>query len=47
VVPLASVLDWARPQRPPVVVPPGANHFLTTYLNPFTAIVERHLAALA
>jgi alpha/beta superfamily hydrolase len=47
VVPLASVLDWARPQHLPVVVLPGANHFLTGYLNPFTAIVERHLAALA
>ena len=27
VVPLQSVLDWARPQRLPVVVLPGAGHF--------------------
>lgn len=46
VVPLANVLDWARPQHLPVVVMPGANHFLTGHLTRFTAIVERHLAAL-
>lgn len=27
VVPLAAVLDWARPQQLPVVVVPGAGHF--------------------
>lgn len=27
VVPLASVLDWARPQELPIVVVPGADHF--------------------
>jgi alpha/beta superfamily hydrolase len=27
VVPLASVLDWARPQHLPVVVVPGGGHF--------------------
>lgn len=27
VVPLGSVLDWARPQELPVVVMPGADHF--------------------
>jgi alpha/beta superfamily hydrolase len=47
VVPLASVMDWARPQHLPVVIMPGANHFLTGYLTQFTAIVERHLAGLA
>lgn len=26
-VPLANVLDWARPQEQPVVVVPGADHF--------------------
>lgn len=26
-VPLASVLDWARPQELPVIVVPGADHF--------------------
>jgi alpha/beta superfamily hydrolase len=46
VVPLANVLEWARPQQVPVVVMPGANHFLTGYLTPFTALVDRHLATL-
>jgi alpha/beta superfamily hydrolase len=27
VVPLAAVLDWARPQALPVTVVPGAGHF--------------------
>jgi alpha/beta superfamily hydrolase len=26
-VPLAAVLDWARPQEQPVLVVPGADHF--------------------
>ena len=26
-IPLAAVLDWARPQELPVLVVPGANHF--------------------
>lgn len=47
IVPLANVLDWARPQHLPVVILPGANHFLTGYLGQFTAIVERHIASLA
>lgn len=47
VVPLASVLDWARPQQLPVVLMPGANHFLTGHMTRFTAIVERHLLSLA
>lgn len=46
VAPLANTLAWARPQGLPVVVVPGANHFLTGYLNPFMALVERHLVAL-
>jgi len=47
IAPLANVMSWARPQHLPVVVLPGANHFLTGYLNPVTAIVDRHLAGLA
>jgi alpha/beta superfamily hydrolase len=46
VVELSAVMDWARPQRLPVVVLPGANHFLTGSFNAFTAVVERHLASL-
>jgi uncharacterized protein len=47
VVELSAVLDWARPQRLPVVVLTGANHFLTGSFNAFTATVERHLASLS
>jgi alpha/beta superfamily hydrolase len=32
-VPLAAVLDWARPQELPVVVVPGAEHFFHRKLN--------------
>lgn len=34
VVPLAAVLDWARPQHLPVVVFPGAGHFFHGLLLP-------------
>ena len=34
VVPLADVLDWARPQQLPVVVFPGAGHFFHGLLLP-------------
>jgi uncharacterized protein len=47
VVELSAVLDWARPQRLPVVVLPGANHFLTGSFNAFSAVVARHLASLS
>jgi alpha/beta superfamily hydrolase len=33
VVPLASVMDWARPQELPVVVIPGASHFFDRKLS--------------
>ncbi|NYH97708.1 alpha/beta hydrolase [Cupriavidus plantarum] len=32
-VPLASVLDWARPQELPVIVIPGADHFFHRKLH--------------
>jgi uncharacterized protein len=47
VVELSAVMDWARPQRLPVVVLPGANHFLTGSFNAFTSVVERHLSSLS
>ena len=34
VVPLAAVLDWARPQSQPVLVVPGAGHFFHGLLTP-------------
>jgi alpha/beta superfamily hydrolase len=41
VVPLAAVLDWARPQTLPVVVVPGGEHFFHGRLNVLTDIVVR------
>jgi len=38
-VPLADVLDWARPQELPVVVVPGADHFFHQKLNVLRSIV--------
>ena len=42
VVPLAAVLDWARPQALPVVVVPGGEHFFHGRLNLLTDIVVRY-----
>jgi len=39
-VPLAKVLDWARPQELPVVVIPGADHFFHLRLHTIRNIVK-------
>jgi len=39
-VPLAAVLDWARPQELPVVVVPGADHFFHRKLHVIRRIVQ-------
>ena len=39
-VPLADVLDWARPQDLPVIVVPGADHFFHQRLNVIRSIVQ-------
>ena len=44
VVPLAAVLDWARPQQLPVVVVPGGEHFFHGKLHLLAQIVQRHCA---
>jgi hypothetical protein len=41
-VPLAAVLDWARPQDLPVVVVPGADHFFHRKLHVLKRIVQAH-----
>ena len=41
VVPLAAVLDWARPQHLPVVVVPGGEHFFHGRLGLLAEIVAR------
>ena len=44
-VPLASVLDWARPQSLPVTVIPGVAHFFHGQLPLLKNLVVRHLLA--
>ena len=39
-MPLADVLDWARPQELPVIVVPGADHFFHRKLNVLRSIVQ-------
>lgn len=45
VVPLDSILDWARPQALPVTVVPGTGHFYHGQLARLREIVLRHLQA--
>jgi uncharacterized protein len=40
-IPLAAVLDWARPQDLPVVIVPGADHFFHRRLNIIRDVVRR------
>ncbi len=44
-VPLASVMDWARPQVLPVLVVPGGGHFFHGQLPLLRELVLRHLRA--
>jgi len=44
-VPLAAVLDWARPQTLPVTVVPGGGHFFHGQLPLLKGLVTRHLRA--
>jgi uncharacterized protein len=45
-VPLADVLQWARPQSLPVTVVPGVEHFFHGQLPLLRSLVVRHLSAL-
>lgn len=42
-VPLADVMDWARPQVLPVLVVPGGSHFFHGQLPLLKTLVVRHL----
>lgn len=42
-VPLASILDWARPQGQPVMVVPAADHFFTGRLPVLRELLQTHL----
>jgi uncharacterized protein len=45
VVPLAAVMDWARPQNLPVMVLPGAGHFFHGRLTQVKSLILRNLGA--
>ena len=45
VVPLAAVLDWARPQTLPITVVPGVGHFFHGQLTLLKTLVGRELRA--
>jgi hypothetical protein len=44
-VPLADVMNWARPQALPVTVIPGGGHFFHGQLPLLRSVVVRHLRA--
>ena len=44
-VPLAAVMDWARPQHLPVTVVPGGEHFFHGQLPLLKSLVVRHVRA--
>ena len=44
-VPLTDVMNWARPQKLPVMVIPGVEHFFHGQLPLLRSLVARHLAA--
>ena len=44
-VPLAPVMDWARPQSLPITVIPGVEHFFHGQLPLLKTLVMRHLRA--
>jgi len=46
-VPLASVMDWARPQSLPITVIPGGEHFFHGQLPLLKSLVARHLKSCA
>ncbi|MBS0391956.1 MAG: alpha/beta fold hydrolase [Proteobacteria bacterium] len=45
-VPLATVMDWARPQALPVTVVPGGGHFFHGQLPLLKGLVMRHLQSM-
>ena len=47
VVPLAAVLDWARPQGLPIVVVPGGEHFFHGRLNLLSDVVIQYFRPVA
>lgn len=46
-IPLASVLDWARPQGLPIVVVPGADHFFHGRLLLLKTLISTHILGMS
>jgi alpha/beta superfamily hydrolase len=46
-VPLASLMDWARPQNMPVTVVPAAGHFFHGQLPLLKSLLVRHIRGVA
>lgn len=46
-IPLATVLDWARPQALPVLVIPGADHFFHRKLGHLKARISAHIRGMS
>ncbi|KAA8734822.1 hydrolase [Acinetobacter qingfengensis] len=42
ITPLSDTINWAKPQRHPITIMPGANHFFTGYLKPLRMVIERY-----
>ena len=47
VVPLADVMNWARPQGLPVTVFPGAGHFFHGRLTELKAVIKRNVTIIS
>lgn len=45
-IPLADVLDWARPQELPIVVIPGADHFFHRRLGLLKRLISAHIQGM-
>lgn len=39
---LSDAVKWARPQKHPITIFPGANHFFTGYLKPLNETIQRY-----
>ncbi|MEB3754094.1 hydrolase [Acinetobacter sp. MD2(2019)] len=40
---LSDVVIWAKPQKHPITIFPGANHFFTGYLKPLRHVINQYL----
>lgn len=43
---LADVIAWAKPQKHPITIMPGANHFFTGYLHQIEAVIDQYYQQL-